>query len=70
MDTEGATLLVVDDDPEIRELPQAYLSKQGFTVECVESGEAMVAYLDGNTPDLVLLDLMLPGTWPRYSKTT
>ncbi len=61
MDTEGAKLLVVDDDPEIRELTQAYLSKQGFTVECVESGEAMVAYLDGNTPDLVLLDLMLPG---------
>lgn len=61
MDTDTAKLLVVDDDPEIRELTQAYLSQQGFTVACVESGEAMLAHLAGNSVDLIILDLMLPG---------
>lgn len=61
MDGEGATLLVVDDDPEIRELTQQYLQQQGFTVHCVESGEAMDAFLARSTVDLIVLDLMLPG---------
>ena len=45
MEIEGAKLLVVDDDPELSELTQAYLSQQGFDVDCVESGVAMDAYL-------------------------
>ena len=61
MDSEGAKLLVVDDDPEIRELAQAYLSQQGFEVDGVDSGEAMDAYLESNEVDLIILDLMLPG---------
>lgn len=52
---------MVDDDPEIRELTQQYLSQQGFTVHCVDSGEAMDAYLAENPVDLIVLDLMLPG---------
>ena len=61
MEIEGAKLLVVDDDPELSELTQAYLSQQGFDVDCVESGVAMDAYLAETKPDLVILDLMLPG---------
>lgn len=61
MDSENAKLLVVDDDPEIRELTQAYLTRQGFEVDCVDSGEAMEAFLAGHTTDLIILDLMLPG---------
>ena len=61
MDSENAKLLVVDDDPEIRELTQAYLTRQGFEVDCVDSGEAMDAFLDENSTDLIILDLMLPG---------
>ncbi|MXX28553.1 MAG: response regulator, partial [Gammaproteobacteria bacterium] len=61
MEIEGTKLLVVDDDPELSELTQAYLSQQGFDVDCVESGAAMDAYLAETTPDLVILDLMLPG---------
>lgn len=61
MDVESAKLLVVDDDPEIRELAQAYLSQQGFSVDCVDSGESMEAYLQENSVDLIILDLMLPG---------
>jgi DNA-binding response OmpR family regulator len=61
LEAEAAHLLVVDDDPEIRELTEAYLAQQGFTVHCVDSGEAMDAYLAENSVDLIVLDLMLPG---------
>lgn len=61
MESENAKLLVIDDDPEIRELIQAYLSQQGFEVGCVDGGEAMDAYLASNSVDLIILDLMLPG---------
>lgn len=61
MDAESAKLLVVDDDLEILELTEEYLSQQGFVVDCVESGEAMNAYLAENSVDLIILDLMLPG---------
>ena len=54
-------MLVVDDDPELRELIQAYLEKQGFHVTCVESGEAMDSHLEDHDVDLLILDLMLPG---------
>jgi DNA-binding response OmpR family regulator len=51
----------VDDDRETLDLLSLYLTEQGFVVSCVESGEAMDAWLDRNTADLVVLDLMLPG---------
>ena len=55
MDAESAKLLVVDDDPEILELTQEYLSQQGFAVDRVQSGEAMLEYLNGNSVDLIIL---------------
>ena len=61
MELESANLLVVDDDPELRELTQAYLEQQGFKVACVESGEPMDAHLQAQSVDLIVLDLMLPG---------
>lgn len=61
MESEVAKLLVVDDDPEIRELTEEYLTQQGFIVHCVDSGEAMDAFLQEHSVDLVVLDLMLPG---------
>lgn len=57
----GAHLLVVDDDPEIRELIEAYLVQQGFNVQCAESGMEMFELLGKNQFDLIVLDLMLPG---------
>jgi two-component system, OmpR family, phosphate regulon response regulator OmpR len=61
VDIENANILVVDDDPELRELTQAYLEQQGFSVATVESGETMDAYLAEHPVDLLILDLMLPG---------
>ena len=54
-------LLVVDDEPKIRQLLKKYLSQEGFIVEAVEDGIAMDRYLADHEVDLVILDLMLPG---------
>jgi len=61
VEADSARLLVVDDDPEIRELTSEYLSQQGFDVHCVDGGEAMNAWLAEHEVDLIILDLMLPG---------
>ena len=57
----SSKLLVVDDDPELRELTQAYLVKNGFIVNTVESSVGMDEFLATNDVDLLILDLMLPG---------
>ena len=57
----SSRLLVVDDDPELRELTQAYLMKNGFIVNTVESSVGMDEFLAANDVDLLILDLMLPG---------
>ena len=58
---EASKLLLVDDDPELRELISAYLAKQGFDVRTAENGREMDDVLRRHRIDLVLLDLMLPG---------
>ncbi|HEX6330169.1 MAG TPA: response regulator transcription factor [Actinomycetota bacterium] len=56
----GPRVLVVDDEPMVREVLARYLEKEGFDVEVAEDGEqALAAYASG-PHDLVLLDLMLP----------
>jgi two-component system OmpR family response regulator len=54
-------ILVVDDDPELRELLRAYLGGNGFEVGTAEDGAAMRRSIAAAMPDLVILDLMLPG---------
>jgi two-component system OmpR family response regulator/two-component system phosphate regulon response regulator OmpR len=54
-------LLVVDDDPGIRELLSHYLSGQGFEVESAADAGEMDQIIERRRPDLVVLDLMLPG---------
>jgi two-component system phosphate regulon response regulator OmpR len=61
MNAERARLLVVDDDAELRELAQAYLTQQGFEVITVADATRMDAALANGDFDLVILDLMLPG---------
>jgi two-component system OmpR family response regulator len=55
-------VLVVDDDLEIRSLLRDYLEKNGYRVTAVGDGKAMWAAFDEARPDLVVLDVMLPGT--------
>jgi len=54
-------ILVVDDDADIRELLSEYLQKQGFRVTAVADGRGLRAAVDVSPPDIVILDLMLPG---------
>jgi len=54
-------ILVVDDEEEIQQLIEHTLRKEGYLVQCVGSGEAALAELGRGVPDLVILDLMLPG---------
>lgn len=58
---EKPKILVVDDDLALCDLLRRYLQKQGFMVETVEDGVAMDTYFKEESPDLVILDLMLPG---------
>ena len=55
-----AFILVIDDDPDIRELVEEYLSAQGFEVECAADANAARAAMQRRKPDLVVLDVMLP----------
>ena len=59
---QQAHILVVDDDYEIRDLLDRYLTKSGYLVSVAEDGEAMHAHLTSHGyPALILLDVMLPG---------
>ncbi|MDG9882105.1 response regulator [Pseudomonas putida CSV86] len=54
------SILLVDDDQDIRELLDAYLSRCGFQVRAVADGQAFRQALDAEGSDLVILDVMLP----------
>jgi len=54
-------ILVVEDDPDIAELIRHYLEKSGHAVQVLGSGGAVLAKVRGERPDLIVLDLMLPG---------
>ena len=54
-------VLVVDDDAEIRKLLGEYLERNGFRVSLANDGRDMRRALEAGRPDLVVLDLMLPG---------
>ncbi|WP_395064830.1 response regulator [Paraburkholderia silvatlantica] len=54
-------VLIVDDDRGIRELVGAYLEKNGMRVSLAANGREMRSVLEGGAPDLIVLDLMMPG---------
>lgn len=54
-------VLVVDDDPGLRSLLEAYLGDSGFAVDTAEDGVAMWQALERGLPDAIVLDLMMPG---------
>lgn len=54
-------ILIVDDDPDIRRLVAEFLSNEGMTVDEAADANAMDAVLALRSPDLLILDLMLPG---------
>jgi len=55
------SVLIVEDDEDIRELVSYHLLKEGYQVASVASGEEALALAEAQPPDLILLDIMLPG---------
>lgn len=55
------TVLVVEDDADIRALLAGFLAREGFEVDTADDGAAMDRALARRMPDIVVLDLMLPG---------
>lgn len=54
-------ILVIEDEQEIANLMQIYLQKEGFNVHLCSNGQEGVAMAKALTPDVIILDLMLPG---------
>ncbi|MDI9830506.1 response regulator transcription factor [Streptomyces sp. KAU_LT] len=57
----GARVLVVDDDPTVAEIVSGYLDRAGYVVDRAGDGPSALAAAAARRPDLVVLDLMLPG---------
>ncbi|MFE7903535.1 response regulator transcription factor [Streptomyces albogriseolus] len=57
----GARVLVVDDDPTVAEIVTGYLDRAGYVVDRAGDGPDALARAAAHRPDLVVLDLMLPG---------
>ena len=58
--SESHTVLVIDDDPDIREVLQVALEGRGYQVACAPDGEAGIAHALAHRPAVVILDLMMP----------
>jgi DNA-binding response OmpR family regulator len=57
-----ATVLVVDDEPIVREVVVRYLEREGYATLEADDGDRAREHLERGAPDLVVLDVMLPGT--------
>jgi DNA-binding response OmpR family regulator len=57
-----AKILVIDDEPEITEIIEAFLDNAGYTVKVENSPQRAIDLAKGLKPDLILLDIMMPGT--------
>ena len=55
------TIMVVDDSPDLVEIVRLTLEGKGFNVRCAYSGKELLAALEKEKPDLILLDVMMPG---------
>jgi DNA-binding response OmpR family regulator len=60
--SEMATVLVVDDEPIVRDVVVRYLQRDGFDTLEAGDGDAARSIIESGAPDIVVLDVMLPGT--------
>jgi len=60
-DMGKGSLLVVDDDLIVRQTLEAFLTREGYQVRCAPSGETALMFANEDPPELVLLDIRIPG---------
>lgn len=61
MDNAKKTVLIVEDDEFLRSLTAKRLEKENYAIEVAVDGESAISVLDALKPDIILLDLLLPG---------
>ena len=61
MASQPATLLIVDDEPQVRKLLETLLQHEGYQTLSASSGEEALQLVARQPPDLILLDIMMPG---------
>ena len=61
MEENSSSILVVDDNPEIREIIQVLLGGEGYLVETAGNGVKALEMLENREYDLIILDIMMPG---------
>jgi DNA-binding response OmpR family regulator len=62
MSSGAARVLVVDDEPTVREVVVQYLRREGYEVQELDRGDHVAEAVTSFQPDLIVLDIMLPGT--------
>ena len=60
MERDVANVLIVDDEPQVRDIVATYLEREGFSVRTAGDGEEALAAIKALRPDALVLDLMLP----------
>jgi CheY-like chemotaxis protein len=61
MSSEPATILIIDDEPQNRRLLEALLQPEGYRTQSAANGDEAMALIGAHPPDLILLDIMMPG---------
>lgn len=67
---KGGRILIVDDEPMVRETISRVLVEEGYAVDCAADGEMALARCRSHPPDVILLDLMMPGMNGRQFLST
>src|SRR5690606_36285353 len=60
MNNRRNNILIVDDEPDIQELIEYSLKKEGYQVRIAENGKEAIAMAKAQIPDLIILDIMMP----------
>jgi CheY-like chemotaxis protein len=60
-ETEGGSILIVDDDPQIVKYTASYFENRGMNVLCATNGEEAIRVIRGNSVVLMITDLHMPG---------
>lgn len=57
----GRKMLIVEDEKPIADILQYHFQKEGFSIACIYNGEEALDLVEDTQPDIILLDVMLPG---------